>query len=377
MSTPQRRAFAAKNPVEVTHQALDKAWSNATKAAWEGAEGVIDDAGYAVSHPIESLQAIGDFAEDAARAAWDEVEKTYGNGQMAWNEVTKVLSADCNEKWTVLLETALPAAGAALYLFIIPSPREILENYLEPYPSKKGRRGNRRSDAKDRRRSKSGRKRRHFGGIPDVDSLIANMLPGRDWGAGAGDSTGKQWLFKGINISDRVLWYWLVADAFNRFTTVWTSGMREARFCENSWDHLFVASAYNDSNLGIETDDWTAIDASEGVSVGSTTVTLKDDSGDRVTATDGEALLTLGATNDADPGKNWDVLVKLEATDPDTGQTLAHDEKELRLDGGESGEVSLSVPMADASRASLGVELLDGGNRAGSSYKSISVFAKS
>lgn len=187
---------------------------------------------------LEALQKIGNYAEDAARDQWQRFNDSVGDGLTAYNEVVEIISTPCEESWTVLLETALPAAGDALWLLLVPTPGEILENYLSPGSRSSGGKGGRGSRDTERRKGPRGTLRRRWPGIPDVDQLIADNIPGRDAVRGRNAGSPTRWLFRGINIVDAVLWFFLVVDATSTFWQSWSSGLREARFCQNPLDSI-------------------------------------------------------------------------------------------------------------------------------------------
>ena len=159
------------------------------------------------------------------------------------NDVTRSLSSsyqaiidiweiDCEGSWVVWVETAVNAAGAALYLLLIPSPQEIFESYLEPKPGRRGGRRGQRGE-RERRPNPAGAKRVFFrGGIPDIDNAIADLVPGRGLLAGRNVGPG-EWLFwTGVNVADRALWYWLLLEATETFATTWMSGLLESGQCQ-------------------------------------------------------------------------------------------------------------------------------------------------
>lgn len=231
MTARQRREFGPGNPIEDITASIDHAWQNAGTRVWGGVENVREQGGYILRDPVPQLQKLGDFSVDAARFAWEEALDVYGAGNMAWNQITRILQTPCEDKWKVIVWTALPAMGAALWLLMVPQPDQILENYLDPKAARKESRRRVRGAQKRRDTSKSGKKRRRGIGFPDVDSMIAAGLPGYEAMQGRDAGKGQVWTFDAINRVDRVLWWWLIADVTETFFTTWASGMQEARFC--------------------------------------------------------------------------------------------------------------------------------------------------
>lgn len=206
--------------------------------------------GYIGIDPAPYLDAGRGFVIDEARQGWNDLRDTFGAGVMLINSITRIVQSPCRDKWRVLVETALPAAGDALWLLIVPSPGEILENYLEPGGRGGGKRRTNDSDPRDRRRANSGRLLRSWPGFPDVDRMIADLIPGRDAARGRNAGAPTRWLFDAINRADRVGWWFLVLDATDTFITSWTSGLMEARFCTEDFDALLNLSFVGEDGGG-------------------------------------------------------------------------------------------------------------------------------
>lgn len=158
------------------------------------------------------------------------------------NTIQTLVESTCEDKWEVLIQTALPAAGDALYILFTPDPGEIIENYLQP----RGRRG----DAKRARRGYGTRLATRYGalrwfqrvGIPDIDAIIGHKLPGRDFFRGRQAGGIERAFWWSIDRVDRLLWYWMLLDLSGNFVVEWASGIMESRFCTNSFDAMFSAS---------------------------------------------------------------------------------------------------------------------------------------
>lgn len=156
------------------------------------------------------------------------------------NAIKKITESTCADKWDIMVETAIPAAGEALWLLLVPDPGEILENYLNP-----------RSRRSQRKRGAAGtgqRQMTRYGqmrwwqkiGFPDLDQIIADRLPGADAIRGRKVGTAEKWLWQGIDVVDRVLWYWLLIEVGRTFVVEWGSGIVESRFCTNPMLSLFT-----------------------------------------------------------------------------------------------------------------------------------------
>jgi hypothetical protein len=176
------------------------------------------------------LAYIVEIVKDGLAELVDEVTGSIENSS---NAVIDMWEIDCEGAWVLWVKTGVIAAGHALWLIVVPSMGEILENYLEP---KAGRRGGRRGQPDERRRRPvAGAGSRVFfrGGIPDLDQAIADMIPGRDLVAGRRVGPGEHIFWTGLNVVDQVLWYYLLVEATETFTTKWHSGMMQSGKCQS------------------------------------------------------------------------------------------------------------------------------------------------
>jgi len=120
-------------------------------------------------------------------------------------------------------------------MLLTPSLDEILEEYLHP---KLGRRRGRFGRLGGRRRydPRAGGIRRAFEGVvPDVDEMIAHRLPGREIFAGRTVHGLERWFWLGIDVLDRLLWWWLLFEIGDQGTIIWASNIMESRFCGRAW----------------------------------------------------------------------------------------------------------------------------------------------
>lgn len=163
---------------------------------------------------------------------WAPVNEAREFGQKL-NQIYNILTADCEDDWVVAAELAAPALGSAIKMLLTPSAGEILENYLEPGGGGgKGRIG--RTQRNGRRRDRNGRYHGFWRNlIPDVDAMIASWLPGRNMFASRTPGFAQKMFWSGINVSDRVLWYLMLAELADDFTMNWCSNLMQARFCGN------------------------------------------------------------------------------------------------------------------------------------------------
>lgn len=143
--------------------------------------------------------------------------------------VVEFLEDPCEAPWTVYLELALPAAGEAFMALFIPSPDEIIENYLAP--------GGARSRGKFRRgKGKKGGRIRRLGFVPDVDELIADRLPFRQLVKARNVGRGVRFLWTFHGVLERALWYWMVVDMTTQFAYQWTSAVAKSEYCQADLD---------------------------------------------------------------------------------------------------------------------------------------------
>lgn len=179
------------------------------------------------------------FAADKAGQAWGAAKKrATATGQRA-NMIYETTQSTCDDRFMVMAKTAIPAAGKALWLILMPNPDEIVEEIIQP----KGRRTDprmRRDKDKRRRKGKNGKRRKRFRGIvPNVNGLVAGTIVANDAHSGRvpGKAEGAAWW--AWDRAERVLYFWLILDAWDTFIYEWSSGLVEARFCANP--HGWVA----------------------------------------------------------------------------------------------------------------------------------------
>jgi len=150
------------------------------------------------------------------------------------NQVTRLLSAPCNGKWSLAVELAIPALGEAMLTLLTPDPKQILQNYLRPKGSRAGGRFLQGLSAR-RHSSAAGRRYRMFGvGFPDVDEMIGDSLPGRKFFAGRTIGTLEKWMWTGIEFSDLVGWYWLMLNVTEQGLLSWSSNIFHSVVCQST-----------------------------------------------------------------------------------------------------------------------------------------------
>jgi len=235
MTWTQRRYFVPGDAITDVHNNIAIALHNAQVRTREAADRLRQEGEYLVTDPWPTLTRYGTYAESAARDAWDAIRDTHDLAIRTWNCVKTLYDSPCDDKWTVGVETFLPAAGSALWLFLTPSPSEIVEEYLSPRTLRSERKGASGNDGVRRKKGRSGRVRRSWLRIPDVDKLIADVIPGATAVRGRLATAPDRWTFKAIDVADRFLWYYLLYEAGNTLLSTWNTQLREARFCSATW----------------------------------------------------------------------------------------------------------------------------------------------
>jgi len=157
------------------------------------------------------------------------------------NRITHVVESSCNDKWSVLVKTALPAVNDTLHLLFIPSPKRLLLDYLEPGAARGGRKGALVSEA-GRLEDADGELKWWRKLMPrDVNRAIAARIPGRGYFKGRVVNKGEAFLWDGLDLSAEIGWYWLLVDAGDTFVTHWASGIMQSRFCAAPMNREFYA----------------------------------------------------------------------------------------------------------------------------------------
>lgn len=193
---------------------------------------------YSVYDPVDAASNTGEFVIDEATQQWNNIRDTFGQAQQQINFITNIIDTPCEDKWDLLVELAYPAAGESLVVLLVPSPGEVAEEFLQPkYGKGKGRGGSANKRIR-RMATASGRVRRAWPTIPDIDKAYASLIPGAQAIEGRKVGAGEAAIFKGIDIADQALWYWLLLDIGKTFTYKWSSNIMEARFCSKPWEHI-------------------------------------------------------------------------------------------------------------------------------------------
>ena len=220
-----------EHAIRVRTEQLNRALQELQYRAWKGADDFVHAGQRYVADPVSLLRDAGNFAADTVRKTAHKVRELYGAGVTAYNTILSILDTPCEDKWSVIIETALPPAGKALLVLLTPSPGEILEEYLTPKGLLGGKCGWPSSSTRRRKRGLDGKSKLSLPSIPDTDGMIAGWIPGQHIAEDLGRFGGYRMVFTGIQIQDLIGWTWLLLDVTRDFFINWSTGMVTTRFC--------------------------------------------------------------------------------------------------------------------------------------------------
>ena len=151
------------------------------------------------------------------------------------NNLALIEENQCSPSWSLLIDTALPAAGDAILFLISPSPLEILRRWLHP-KAIRAPRGLRRPKPLARAGGRSGRAARSWRfGLPEPAEWLAAILPGKSYLAARIPAKLERMFWIGIDRAEVVLWWWLVLGTVEEFFYSWSSGIVESHFCTSTY----------------------------------------------------------------------------------------------------------------------------------------------
>lgn len=227
-----------EHAIRVRTEQLNQALQELQYRAWKGVDDFIHAGQRYVADPVSLLRDAGNFVADVVRDTARKVRELYGAGVTAYNTILSILDTPCEDKWTVIIETALPPAGQALLVLLTPSPGEILEEYLTPKGLLAGQCGFPSSSTRRRKRGLDGKSKLSLPSLPDVDGTIAGWIPGQHIAEDLGRFRGYRLVFTGIQIQDLVGWTWLLLDVTRDFFINWSTGMVTTRFCSRPFSAI-------------------------------------------------------------------------------------------------------------------------------------------
>jgi hypothetical protein len=134
------------------------------------------------------------------------------------------LSNPCNFPWMVYIETAIPAAGKAVWQLVEFGFLDLIRAFFRPKTLRGGRHG---------RKPRRGKKPK--AAIPEVAEAVAERIPGYGPVAHREVSDGVKTLWRIDGVVQRVLYYWLLVDVISDFWYNWLVGIVEdpRSDCEN------------------------------------------------------------------------------------------------------------------------------------------------
>lgn len=204
---------------------------------------------------VAADRALTKFAADKVGQVWGAGKKRAEKTAQRANMIYQVTQNTCDLPLMQLVTTAIPAAGKAIWMVLVPKPTEIIEEMIQPKGHRTDRRM-RRAAARSRRRGKNGKPRKRFRGIiPNTNTLVAGTFVAQDAKVSRvpGNIEGKAWF--AWDRLERQLYHWLILEAWDKFIYEWSSGIMEARFCEHPQDAVF--SGNGGGNPGGSTRLWT------------------------------------------------------------------------------------------------------------------------
>jgi hypothetical protein len=132
------------------------------------------------------------------------------------NFIRFYVSNPCNFPWMVYIETALPAAGKAIWQLVEFGLLDVVRGFFRPKSIRSGRHG------RKRRRGPGGK-----AAIPEVAEVVASKLPGAEAVASREVSQGVKALWRIDGFTQRILYYWMLVDVFTDFWYNWVSAIVE------------------------------------------------------------------------------------------------------------------------------------------------------
>lgn len=204
----------------------------------------------------ENIPVIGPIYRGLTPEELNEIP-IFGDVWEGMNAVTNFVEYGCYPHWTVWVDTFLPALGTAILQIISFGYMDILRGYFRP-TNVRGLGGKTRVPTRGKRNKpgKTGRPNR-IPAIPEVGNEIGKALPGSQFFQGR-KVTGWErriWIVDGF--TQRILWYWLVADVGEKFVVNWTTAIMESEACRKP--NLGSVVATRPGNQPVIPGTWAAI----------------------------------------------------------------------------------------------------------------------
>lgn len=147
---------------------------------------------------------------------------------MALNAIDTLIENPCDGDWWLYVKTLLPAVGNEFYIILIPDPKEILEEYLDPSASRRKGKGFPRSKWANMDRGDGRRRRGRRSNWLDVDGTIADRLPGRQYFKMRRVNPLEHIAWAAFNRLELLSWWYLIADLSAGSIINWNSAILES-----------------------------------------------------------------------------------------------------------------------------------------------------
>jgi len=168
-----------------------------------------------------------------------KVKKTWAQ---VLNNVKAIYEDPCSLNWSLIIDTAIPAAGKAILFLVSPSPLEMLRRYTIPKLGRKAPKGLPRKQPRNVV-ARGGAVRRAFaGGLPDPAEWIASKIPGRAYFANRVPGFLERLFWINVQRIEAVLWYFLVLGTLEEFLYEWSSGIMASHYCHAQYPLVFSGS---------------------------------------------------------------------------------------------------------------------------------------
>lgn len=153
----------------------------------------------------------------------------YGAG----NAIIEFYESGCRPTWDVYVKLLWPATGSLVMALLGFGLSDVLIGYFRP--------GGLRRIGRRNVQTPKGRKGKRLGigryfnwiKIPEIGNEFGKILPGSELIRGIPVGTPEVWFWGGINVIERGLWYWLIADITEDFIIHWSTAILESKACED------------------------------------------------------------------------------------------------------------------------------------------------
>jgi len=180
-----------------------------------------------------------------------------GNAIGTLNAVTNFVEYGCYPHWTVWVDTFWRPAGRVVLQLFVFDLGDILRGYFRPTNLRGIGSGTRMPmRGKKNKAGKTGRGNRKVA-IPEIGNSVGKALPGSPFFQGRKVTGIERYLWILDGLSQRVLWYWLVAEITEDFVTEWTTAIMESEACRRPT--TFYISAEKTGATAVFTGDWSRI----------------------------------------------------------------------------------------------------------------------